>query len=202
MSAPHLVACEHCDLLLPMQPLAEGETASCGRCGSVLRSRVKNGLERALALTVAAAVLFVVANSFPFLSLDKLDLATRTTLMTGILDLWRGGKEELAALVFLTVELAPLAQILLLIWVLVPLRVGRRPPLLPLAFRLLNRAQTWSMLEVFMIGILVAIVKLLAIARVVPGLALWAFVLLILILAGAVAAYDPDEVWERVEGPS
>lgn len=144
-------------------------------------------------------MLFLVTNSFPFLSFDMLDRATETTLLTGIVDLWQGGKPEIAALVFLTIALAPLAQIALLLWVLMPLRFGRRPWQLPLAFRWLVRAQSWSMLEVFMIGILVAIIKLMGLARVVPGIALWAFVLLIFVLSGALAAYDPDEVWEQVE---
>ena len=144
-------------------------------------------------------MLFIVSNSFPFLSFDMLDRSTETTLLTGIVDLWEGGKPEIAALVFLTIALAPLAQIGLLLWVLLPLHLGRRPWQLPLAFRWLVRAQTWSMMEVFLIGILVAIVKLLALARVVPGVALWAFVLLIFVLSGALAAYDPDEVWEQVE---
>jgi paraquat-inducible protein A len=144
-------------------------------------------------------VLLIVANSFPFLSFDMKGLASHTTLMTGIVDLWNAGKQEIAALVFLTVELAPLGQIGLLLWVLGPLRFGQRPWQLPLAFRLLRHAQTWSMLEVFLIGILVAIVKLLGMASVVPGLALWSFVLLIGVLTAAVSSFDPEEVWEQLE---
>ena len=199
MPATHLVACDSCDLLHRLGPVPEGHTVKCRRCGGVLRRRPRNGAERTLALAFASAVLFAVANSFPFLSFDMRGLATQTTLITGVRDLWNGGKEEIAALVFLTIELAPLAQIALLVWVLAPLRFGRRPWQLPLAFRLLRHTQTWSMLEVFMIGILVAIVKLLAMATVIPGVALWSFALLIFVLSGAVAAFDPEEVWERLE---
>ena len=139
----------------------EGHTAKCRRCGDVLRRRPRNGRERTLALAFASSVLFVVANSFPFLAFDMKGLSTQTTLLTGVVDLWQAGKQEIAALVFLTIELAPALQIALLLWVLGPLRFGQRPWLLPRAFRLLRHAQTWSMLEVFLIGILVAIVKLL-----------------------------------------
>jgi paraquat-inducible protein A len=178
----------------------EGHTAKCRRCGDVLRRRPRNGLERTLALALASSVLFVVANSFPFLSFDMKGLATETTLITGVVDLWQAGKEEIAALVFLTIELAPAVQIALILWVLGPLRFGQRPWQLPHAFRLLRHAQTWSMLEVFLIGILVAIVKLLAMASVIPGLALWSFALLIFVLTAAVASFDPEEVWEKLEG--
>jgi paraquat-inducible protein A len=202
MPVSHLVACECCDLLHRLGAVPQGHTAKCRRCGDVLRRRPRNGAERTLALALASAVLFVVANSFPFLAFDMRGLTTQTTLLTGVIDLWQGGKEEIAALVFLTIELAPLGQIALLVWVLAPLRFGRRPWQLPLAFRLLRHAQTWSMLEVFMIGILVAIVKLLAMASVVPGVALWSFVLLMLVLSGAIVNFDPEEVWEKLEAES
>ena len=104
--------------------------------------------------------------------------------MTGVIDLYQQGKEEIAALVLLTIVLAPVAQIALLLYVLVPLRWNRVPWQLPHAFRLLRHAQPWSMIEVFMIGILVAITKLMGMATIVPGLALWSFVLLMLVLAG------------------
>ena len=102
-------------------------------------------------------------------------------------------------LVFFTIVVAPLCQIALLLWVLVPLRWDRVPWQLPHAFRLLRHVQPWSMMEVFIIGILVAIVKLMGMATIVPGLALWSFVLLMLTLAGAVSSFEPEAVWERLE---
>jgi paraquat-inducible protein A len=198
-SAIRIVACQNCDLMQRLGDVPEGRTAKCPRCGSVLRRRPRNGLERTVALALSAVVLFAVANSFPFLSFEMRAQVTQTTLFTGVVDLYRQGKEELAALVLLTIEIAPLAQIVLLLWVLVPLRWNRRPWQLPLAFRWLRHSQTWSMLEVFMIGILVSIVKLMGMASIVPGLALWSFVLLILVLAAAVVSFDPEEVWERLE---
>jgi len=124
---------------------------------------------------------------------------TTTNVMTGIVDLYNQGKSEIAALVLLTIVVAPAAQIALLLYVLIPLRQGRIPWRLPRAFRLLRHAQSWSMMEVFLIGILVGITKLMGMATVVPGLAIWAFALLMLVLAGAVASFDPDSLWERVE---
>jgi paraquat-inducible protein A len=70
---------------------------------------------------------------------------------------------------------------------------------MPHAFRLLRRVMPWSMMEVFMIGILVAVTKLAGMAEVVPGLAIWAFALLMVVLAGAMASFDPEAVWERLE---
>ena len=165
----------------------------------MLRKRPHNGLERTLALAFASAILFVVSQSFPFLSFEMKGRITETTLMTGVLDLYRGGKGEIAALVLLTVVLAPMFQLGLLLHILVPLRIGRVPWRLPLAFRVLRHAQTWSMIEVFMIGILVAITKLMGMASIVAGLSLWSFALLMLVLSAAIASFDPESVWERRE---
>jgi paraquat-inducible protein A len=186
-------------LLHRLGPIAEGAAARCRRCGGLLRKRPRNGLERTLALTVAAVILFVVANTFPFLSFEMKGRVTQTNVMTGIIDLYEQGKPEVAALVAFTIEIAPIVQLALLLYVLVPLRTGRVPWHLSRAVRLLRRANSWSMIDVFMIGILVAITKLMGMATIVPGLALWSFALLMLVLAGAMASFDPESVWERVE---
>jgi paraquat-inducible protein A len=192
-----IIACGDCDLLQRVGPIPEGARARCPRCGSTLRKRPRNGGERTLALASAAAVFFAVAQSFPFLAFEMKGSVTRTTVMTGIIDLYRGGMPEIAALVLLTIVLAPLGQILLLLHLLLPLRFGRVPWQLPRAFRLLRHVQTWSMMEVFLIGILVAITKLMGMATIVPGVALWSFALLIVVLAAAASSFDPEGVWER-----
>jgi paraquat-inducible protein A len=144
-------------------------------------------------------VLFVVANCFPILSFEMRGRITQTTLVSGVVDLYRQGREAIAVLVCFTIVLAPLCQIGLLLWVLLPLHLGLVPWRLPHAFRFLRHIQPWSMMEVFIIGILVAIVKLMGMATIIPGLALWAFVLLMLALAGAVSSFEPEAVWERLE---
>ncbi len=194
-----LVACEDCDLLQRLGEVPEGGAARCRRCRGTLRRRPRNGLEHTLALALAAAVLFVVANSFPFLSFEMRGRITETTLVSGVVDLYRQGKETIAVLVFFTIVLAPLCQIALLLWVLLPLHLNRVPWQLPHAFRLLRHVQPWSMMEVFIIGILVAIVKLMGMATIVPGLALWSFVLLMFVIAGASSSFEPEAVWERME---
>lgn len=201
MSAParHWVACHDCDLLHRLGEIPEGATARCRRCGGVLRKRRRRSIERTLALAIGAVILFAVANGFPFLSFDMRGQETQTTLITGVKDLWQQGKPELAGLVLLTIFLAPLLQISILLYVLLPLYWNRVPWKVAPAFRLLRRVEPWSMMEVFMIGILVAIVKLMDMAQIVPGVALWAFVLLFLLISGAVASLDPQAVWERIE---
>jgi len=197
--ASRWVACLDCDLLCHLPALPEGASASCSRCGGVLRRRRRNSIERTLAFALAASVLYVVANSFPFLDFDMKGRVTETTLVTGVVDLWKQGVPEIATLVGFTAVGAPLVQLTLLLYVLLPVYLGRVPWGIRRASRLLRRVQPWSMMEVFLVGILVAITKLVDMARVIPGLALWAFAGLIVVLAAALSSFDPEAVWERLE---
>jgi paraquat-inducible protein A len=199
-SAGMLVACHECDLLQHIPPQRQGGKACCRRCNAVLHRSVRDSLNRTLALTLAGLVLFVVANAFPFLSFKMQGQVTQTTLVTGVIDLYRQGMWELALLVLLTSVLVPLLQLTLLLYILLPIRLGRTPWKLAPVFRFHQSLGPWGMMEVFMLGILVAVVKLVEMAQIIPGLALWSFALLIFMLAGAAAALDPEIVWERVEG--
>ncbi|MEE9122509.1 MAG: paraquat-inducible protein A [Syntrophobacteria bacterium] len=193
-----LIACHECDLLHQVQPLPDGGAARCVRCDALLYYQKKDSLNRTLALTIAGLVLLIVANIFPFLAMKSKGLVRETTLITGIKGLYLQGMEALALLVFLTVILVPLVHIAGMLYVLVPLKVNRVPRNLALVFRFIRGLQPWGMMEVFMLGILVSMVKLGKMATIVPGLALFSFVVLIFVLAGAAASLDPRIVWDRL----
>ncbi len=199
MSADAPTLCPECDLLQQSPPLPPGGTSCCARCGHTLHRDRPNSVDRTLALTITGLVLFAIANAFPFLSFEMRGRITETTLMTGVWDLAAQGKGEVAAVVLFTSILAPGLQLALLLVVLAPLKWGGRlPPGFPTLFRWFKRLLPWGMIDVFMIGILVSVVKLTDMAHIVPGLSLFAFLLLIFVLAAAQAALDPDAVWERV----
>ena len=193
-----LIACHECDLLHQVQPLPDGGAARCVRCDALLYYQKKDSLDRTLALTIAGLVLLIVANIFPFLAMKSKGLVRETTLITGVKGLYLQGMEALALLVFLTTILVPLVQIAGMLYVLVPLKVNRVPRNLALVFRFIRSLQPWAMMEVFMIGILVSMVKLGKMAKIVPGLAVYSFVVLIFVLAGAAASLDPRIIWDRL----
>jgi paraquat-inducible protein A len=194
-----LIACHECDLIHRIQPLAEGAVARCSRCGAVLYRHKRNSLDRTLAMTIAGLILFVLANSFPFLSMKIQAQVQESTLFTGIKELYAQGMWQVALLVLLTTILVPLIQLLSLLYVLLPIKLNRKPWKLALVFRFVQRLQPWSMMEVFMLGILVSIVKLAGMASMVPGISLFAFLVLIFILAASAASLDPHLIWEQVE---
>ncbi len=193
-----LIACHECDFLHKIQPLPDGGAARCVRCDALLYYQKKDSLDRTLALTIAGLVLFIVANTFPFLAMKSKGLVRETTLITGVKGLYLQGMEALALLVFLTIILVPLVHIAGMLYVLVPLKVNRVPRNLALVYRFIRSLQPWAMMEVFMIGILVSMVKLGKMATIVPGLALFSFVVMIFVLAGSAASLDPRIVWDRL----
>ena len=201
MSTRHLMACHDCDLLYRMPAVADGMTAACGRCGAVLARPKRNGLERSLALAVAGLVLFVLANSFPFLGFKVQGQVRETLLLTGIWELYLQGLPHLALLVLVTTVLAPLVQLLALVYVLLPLKYDRPAPGMFHVFRWLRSIAPWSMTEVFMLGILVSVVKLAKMAQIILGTAAFCFMALIFVLAACMSSLDPHEIWGRWEGP-
>jgi paraquat-inducible protein A len=192
-----LITCHECGLLQRLERLPKGASALCGRCGALLHRHRPNSLDRTLAWTLAGAILFAVANSFPFLRFELSGQIAQTTLISGVRDLYHQGFWGLAGLVLLTSILIPLIQISMLLYILIPLKLDRVPWHMARVFRLLRSLEPWGMMEVFMLGILVSIVKLASMATIIPGIALWAFGALIFVLAAAMAALDPDIVWDR-----
>ncbi len=178
--------------------MPDGGAAVCPRCGGTLFRRQRQTVEYTLALTLSAAILFVVANAYPFLSFEMQGQVTQTTLGSGAAALWVQQRYAVAGLVFLTTILAPALQIGLLLYVVAPIHFRLRVPGAVMAFRWVETCRPWSMMEVFLIGILVALVKLADMAEIVPGIALWAFALLIPVLAATSAFLDPEIVWREI----
>lgn len=191
------MACHECDLLQHIPALPENGAALCPRCGAALLRSKPNSLERTLALTMAGLALFILANTFPFLSFKVEAQVRETTLVTGIVTLYQQGLPQLAAVVMLTTVIVPFIQLTWMMYVLLPLTVNRQAPMTMRVFRWVRTMQPWSMMEVFLMGILVSIVKLAKMAKIVPGIAVFAFLALILVMAAAATTLDPHVVWDR-----
>jgi len=193
------MACHDCDLIQRLPHLSEPGTVHCVRCGAVMHQKKRNSIERTLSLTLAGLVLFGIANSFPFLAFKLEAQVRQTTLLTGIKELYAQGMPELSLIVLLTTVLVPLGQMLCMLYILVPLKLKKIPRGLPRVFRFVHHLAPWSMMEVFMLGILVSVVKLAKMAKIVPGVALFSFLALIFIMAAMTASLDSHLIWEKWE---
>jgi paraquat-inducible protein A len=204
-----MIACEGCDALYQRPQLCPHEVARCRRCGTELERHPGRQAQWLLPVTLAALMLFVIANVYPIAEIQLRGMATRTTLMGAVMTLAAQGREVVALLVLATTIACPLLQIggllYLFAWPALQVWTGRRHPMRawrtrpagydPLA-RAIRRLRPWGMTEVFLLGVLIAMVKLSSMAAVIPGIALWAFAALTILLT-ATQAFDPRRLWQR-----
>ncbi len=193
-----LIACHECDLLQRAVALPEGSAARCPRCDALLYRSPPQSLERSLAFALGAGVVFVIANSFPLLGLDAQGHHSSTTVFGTVRALHATGMTPVAALVFVTAILVPAIDLAALLYILVPLRLGRIPPGVGAVLRLIEALKPWGMVEVYMLGILVSLSKLAHLAHVHTGIAPWSFAALMLLLAATAASFDTQAVWARI----
>ena len=195
MATATLIACPECDLLQYETPLPRGRFACCHRCGVALYRRTSGSIDRTLALTIAAVLLMVLANLFPIASIETRTDRIETTLLGAVQALYDQERPVVGALVFFTTILAPAIELSAMLYMLLPLRLGRVPRQLALAFRVTPLAREWGLIDVFMLGVVVSLIKLGNLAEVVLGPALWSFGGLIVLLTAIGVVFNPREMW-------
>ena len=194
-----MIACPECDLLQRPTALKPDALALCPRCHTVLYQPYDDNLDRPLAYTLSAAVLFIIANMYPIVGLELQGQSSSATLIGTVQALYDQHMTMLAVLVCFTTIVVPAVQLAAMSYVLVLLHLGQMPAYLPLALRTLQALRPWGMVEVFILGLLVSLVKLAGTADVVPGLGLWSFGGLLMMIAAAVASFDARAIWARQE---
>jgi len=193
------IACHECDLVHRLDEIPPGGAARCARCGASLRRPKRDSINRTLALTMAGVILFLVANTNPFLGFRIGVQVRETILATGIYQLFQQDMKIIATLVLFTVVIVPAIHLLSMLYILVPLQLNLVPRHLARVFRLYMFLKPWGMMEVFMLGILVSIVKLVKMATIIPGVALYAFLALIFVLAAMAVTLDDHLIWEQID---
>jgi paraquat-inducible protein A len=194
-----LIACPHCDLIQRLPSLASAASVRCPRCNEELWRRREDSLNRTLALAVTAAVLYIIANTVPMLGLTVVGREASTTVLGGAQQLWQSGQETVAILVLFAAVIAPGLQIILMLAVVLGTLREPAPRWVGALLRHLGTTQTWSMIEVMMLGVLVALVKIADYATVIPGTALFVLGGLVVVLAAMQASFEPREVWRRIQ---
>lgn len=194
-TAPSLIVCEHCDTVYRRHALARGQVARCVTCGAVLERHQWLGVDAQFALVLTGLIVFVIANVSPLVTLSLSGMTADTTLWGAAIAMWNDDAQLVAVLTSLTLFFFPLAQILMHGWVLWFARDGRRAPGFRIAMSALVRVKPWSMIEVFMLGVLVSVVKAHTYFDVVPGVGIWAYGVLT-VLVTVFASHDPRNLWD------
>lgn len=194
-----LAVCHFCDALHEAPAVEEGTAVVCSNCGSALYRNQPASLDRAVAFGMAALLLMVVAQGFPFISLSANGMVSGMTLTGASLSLAREGSHLLAAGVAFCTMIAPSALAAGLVYVCLPLRWGKAWPGARGVALWLYRLEPWAMVEVFFLGAVVSLLKLVKLADVSIGVAFWALGAVMFCLAAAIAGIDRRELWDRLE---
>ncbi|WP_374683314.1 paraquat-inducible protein A [Accumulibacter sp.] len=197
-SSQPLMACQECDLLQRIPPLPIRGEAHCARCGHSLAARPSDPLQIPLALTITAAIVFVVAITTSLLGLSAVGRHASTTIIGGAWQLWQEGETITAAIVMFCAVIAPGFFIVLMLTVLL---LAKRAPVPHWGGEVLRwclHMQPWSMYDVMSLGILVALIKVAQLASVDAGIALYAMGVLALLLPAIMVSFDAREIWKLV----
>jgi len=201
MASDAVIPCETCGLHQRVEELAPGTSAECIRCGSTIVSRPVAGPEATLALTLAALVLYVPANIYPILTMNMYGAYSENTVWDGVVSLMQYGQYFVAAIVFLASIVIPLMKLMglgFLVWS-VKWGKGRRLRGRTHIYRFIDAIGPWAMLDVFLLAVLVALVKLGDLARVIPGPGLVAFTCVVVLTILASQSFDPKLIWNKPE---
>lgn len=190
-----LIICVHCDCVYQRVALAPHQKTLCVRCGAVLQRYNGLTVQQRLALSVAAAVLWLFANAYPVMSISLQGLKNSATLWDSVLALSQGPITFIAMVAAISIIIAPAFQVLLLIWVLGYALAERRSPAFKLCMRGLETLRPWSMLEVCLLGAMVAVFKLAGMLDVLPGIGLLALAALSLLMI-RIAGRDIRDLWD------
>ena len=200
-----MIACPECDALQhEPRRVSRGSSVRCWRCKSVIVNESQRGPDYVFSLLIAGAVLFIIGNGFPLVSLEAQGNGVTTTLFGAVLRMWQQDMRLVSLLVFVTTIAAPAFDLTAMLYLTLGVlrvesgRAERMPRGSAGILRAVQTVRPWGMLEVFMLGALVSIVKLGQMAAVVVGPALYSIGALIIVLAAANSAFNPREVWSRL----
>jgi paraquat-inducible protein A len=195
-----LRACHACGLVSQTADAARADTA-CPRCGAWLHPRKPNSVARTWALLIAAYILYIPANFLPVMETGSLFGAQQDTIMSGVVYLWESGSWPLAMLVFLASIVVPLAKLvtLTLLVASVQLRCDWLPRERTRLFRMIEFIGRWSMLDIYVVTILAALVRLQTLATIKAGPGAIAFGAVVVLTMFASMMFDPRLIWDKAE---
>ena len=200
--AGEIIACHECDHFYFYELIPAGAKAKCQQCGSLLYRHIPDSLNRSLALYFSALILFLIANAFPFLSLELGGRVVENILFSSGWAMYELGMGELGVLIILTSILFPFIVITGMLYLLIPARMGTAAPFMAQVYRIVDSIGPWSLVGVFMLGVLIAIVKLQDLANVITGPSLIALALLLVVYTAARASFDPHDLWSSTKHKS
>ena len=195
------ISCHTCHLLSRARRLPANSHAICPRCGARLHRRKPNSLARTWALILAAAILYIPANVYPVMTVISFGKGHPDTILSGVTALIEADMWPLALLVFFASITVPVVKLLGLTYLLLSVQYKSqwRPRDRTVLYRITEVVGRWSMIDIFMISILIALVKLEAVATIEPGVGATSFAAVVVITMFAAMSFDPRLIWDAME---
>lgn len=196
-----LVSCHDCHLLSRWQQLPSGQAACCPRCGAALHLRKPNSIMRTWALVIAAFIFYVPANVLPITVTTSLGHTQSDTIMSGVIYFLLHGSPEIAIVIFVASVFIPILKLIVMAYLLVSVqrKSGWRPRDRTQLYQITHAIGRWSMVDIYVVTILVALVKLGVFANIDAGPAAVYFASVVVISMFAAESFDPRLIWDALE---
>ena len=199
MQTQPLIACHQCDLIQYEVSLIAGESALCIRCNAQLYKSTAPNHNQEIALTISAIVMLLIANLFPFATVIVQDQVINATLFNIIQILFTQQQHVIALLIFITLVLAPILEVLTISYLLMQLTWGGQKQYIAYAYNLYLTFKKWVLVDVFMLGVLVALIKLAPILIVKADITVWALAGLVILLTTVEQSFDSKKMWSKID---
>lgn len=190
-------SCHICELLTPLQ------TSHCERCGAKVHARTPNSIQRTMAFSVTATFFAIPAHLLPVMTTTTLGNSNPNTILGGVLKLWSLGSLPIALIIFLFSVVVPLFKLSALFWLCWAASYGRdnheRADRRVLLYRLTEMIGPWSMLDIFVVAVLVALIQITGVMVITPGWATICFGLMVISTMLAAESFDPRLIWDKAK---
>ncbi len=197
-----LLNCHMCNLLVQRPPINEsGKRVRCPRCGSSLHCRKPNSIERTWALVIAALIFYVPANILPVTVTTYFGSSQADTIVSGVSYFMSSGSWGIALIIFVASIIVPIAKLVVLMGLLISIqrRSDWRPEERTRLFRITELIGRWSMLDVFVVTVLVALVRLGYVSTIEAGAGIIYFAAVVVLTMLAAMNFDPRLIWDARE---
>ncbi|MBA3960538.1 MAG: paraquat-inducible protein A [Chthoniobacterales bacterium] len=195
-AASGLALCHACGRVEPVT------LERCPRCDARLHLRNPASVQRTLALTVSALFLYFPANLLPILKVESITGAQANTIVGGVIQFWQTGDYPVAIIIFTASVMIPVLKIIALLWLCLAARLGRRPLAMTRLYRITELVGRWSMVDVFVVAILVAVVQLGSVISIHVGPAALSFASVVILTMLAAISFDPRLIWDAAALPN
>ncbi len=189
-AARALALCHACGRVEP------AKLGVCPRCGAHLHLRKPDSIQRTMAYAVAAVILYIPANLLPVLRLDGITGAQQNTIVGGVIQFWQQADYPVAIIIFVASVMIPILKLLAIGTLCLASRSGNRPQSMTTLYRVTEFIGRWSMVDVFVVAVLVAVVQLGAVMSIHPGPGAVSFAAVVVLTIFAAESFDPRLVWD------